>query len=171
MVNLLKTDLKRIFKDKLFLVVCLLGGAFELVTPLLYKLMFSGLEVEGDPLFASFISAKGLFFRAFSPGSNYGLIVPVLLSIILCKDFSFGTVRNKLISGKSRTSVFLSMFLSCTIVMCAIVLLHALLTLGVSLLFFHYQSGGFTGGDFLSLLSSYSYTYSSQRWFPSSACL
>ena len=34
----------------------------------------------------------------------------------MSKDFSYGTIRNKIISGSSRTNVFLSLFISCSIV-------------------------------------------------------
>lgn len=155
MLNLVKTDLKRIFKDKLFLVACILGVAFALFTPLLYRLLFGSLiELEGTLSEELNLYAKTLFFTAFSPSNNLGLVVPVLLAIALCKDFSFGTVRNKIISGKSRASIFLSMFFSCTVVLCLILFLHAALTLAISLLFFEYQPTPFEIKDFGYLIAS-----------------
>ena len=41
MIDLLKTDFKRVLKDKLFIVVCIIGGVFAVITPILYKLIFS----------------------------------------------------------------------------------------------------------------------------------
>ena len=57
MFNLLKMDLKRLFKDKLFLVLCILAGVFALITPLLYKGLFA--LMEGEDLLGMF-SAKDL---------------------------------------------------------------------------------------------------------------
>ena len=37
MRDLLKADLKRAWKDKLFLILCILAGVFAVSTPLLYK--------------------------------------------------------------------------------------------------------------------------------------
>ena len=37
MRKLLKTDLLRVFKDKLFLISCIIAGAFAFISPLLYK--------------------------------------------------------------------------------------------------------------------------------------
>lgn len=145
MLNLLKADIKRAFKDKLFLICAIIGGALAIFTPLLYKVLFSGLGM--DELLGSIASAKSLFFTAFSPSNNFGLIAPILVTIILCKDFSYGTIRNKIISGKSRVSIFLSMFLTSTIVMSALMLAHALITLLVSLLFFDYQAEPFKASD------------------------
>lgn len=157
MRELLKTDLRRIVKDKLFLVVCILGAVFAVFTPLLYKGLSLVVDLEGD-LLGLFASTKSIFFTSFSPSGNYGMILPILLVIVLCKDFSYGTVRNKIICGKSRTKIFLSMLLSGMIVMCGAMLAQALLTLGVSLCFFPYQTEAFTvetlGYALLSVLFS-----------------
>lgn len=157
MTALIRSDYKRFFKDKLFLVVCILAIVFAITTPLLYAALLS-LGGEIDPmteeLLSSYISAKGQFFGAFSFGNNLGLIAPLLIGIILYKDFSFGTMRNKIISGHSRASIFLSLFLVCTTTLFGIVLAHALLTLGISLPFFGYQSTPFDMADFWYLLES-----------------
>ena len=153
MRELLKTDLKRILKDKLFLVACILGVIFAVSSPLLSEALIVGLNIE-EELGASFASAKTMFFSSFSISGNFGLILPILISIVLCKDFSHGTIRNKIICGKTRTSIFFSMFISGTIIICGLMLAHALLTLVVSLLFFPYQAEAFTINSFGYLLVS-----------------
>ena len=153
MFDLLKTDLKRVLKDKLFLVLCIVAAVFALSGPLLYK----GLDVlmGNDALMVMGIfTAKDLFFRSFLPGDNLGLVAPVLVAIVLCKDFSHGTVRNKVICGKSRTQIFLAMLLTCVIVMCAVMLISGLITLLFALMFFEYQQEAFTWKDFGYLLLS-----------------
>ncbi|MBR2612945.1 MAG: hypothetical protein IKC72_07735 [Clostridia bacterium] len=152
MRNLYITDLKRILKDKLFLIAAILAGVFALINPLLNKILFSALELED--FLDGMMNAKSMFFGAFLPGDNLGLVMPILISIIVCKDFSHGTVRNKIISGKSRGVIFLSHFLSSASVMCVLMLAHALLTLAFSLCFFPYQSEKFTMSDFGYLLLS-----------------
>lgn len=129
MLNLLKVDLKRIIKDKLFLVACIIGIAFSVFTPLLYRILFSEMMASDDMgLFASLFSTKGIFFNSFSLTNNFGLIVPIFLMIIIFKDFNQGTIRNKIITGKSRVEVFLSMFLSIAIVIVGVVLAHAIIS-------------------------------------------
>ncbi len=152
MRNLYVTDIKRILKDKLFLVTCILAGVFSAVNPLLYKLLFVALGIEDAG--GMMINSKSLFFTAFAPGDNLGLIMPILIAIIVCKDFSQGTVRNKIISGKSRASIFLSHFLTASTVISFIILAHALLTLGISLCFFPYHNDPFTAADFGYLMTS-----------------
>ena len=157
MNRLIKSDFKKFFKDKLFLVVCILAVVFAVITPLLYVVIFK-LAGEMDPmaeeLLGSYVTAKGQFFGAFSFGNNLGLIAPLLVGIILFKDFSFGTVRNKIISGHSRASIFLSIFVVCLTTLFGIILAHALLSLGISLPFFDYQSTPFKMADFWYFLES-----------------
>ena len=152
MFKLLKTDFKRILCDKLFLVLCIIGGAFAVFTPLLYKILFSAIGAE-ELLFMT-VNAKSLFFTAFSPSDNFGLILPILLAIILCKDFSHGTVRNKLICGYSRKTVFLSMYIACATTICVLILCYALINLFVALMFLEYQATAFTIADFGYLMLS-----------------
>ena len=135
MVDLLKADLKRALKDKLLIVLLIISGVFAVTTPLLYKGMYMLLDIEGMVELEAFglaMSAKSMFFSSFSLGNNFGLILPILVAIILCKDFGQGTLRNKVICGKSRTSIYFSLLLTCGIIMWGMILAHALITLLVS---------------------------------------
>ena len=157
MTRLIKSDFKRFFRDKLFLVVCILAFVFAIITPLLYVLMFgtmSDIDQVTEELLKGYVTAKGQFFGSFSFGNNLGLIAPLLIGIILFKEFRFGTVRNKIISGHSRISIFLSIFTVCSVTLFGIVLAHALLTLAISLPLFDYQSTPFVLAAFWYLLES-----------------
>lgn len=156
MTRLIKTDYKRFFKDKLFLVICILAAAFAVVTPLLYLLLFSFAEMDAmtQEMLSGYVSAKGQFFGGFSFGNNLGLVAPLLIGIVLFKDFNNGTIRNKIISGHSRKSIFFSIFIVAATTLFGIVLAHSLLTLGISLPFFDYQSTPFALADFWYLLES-----------------
>ena len=158
MTGLLKADFRRVFRDKLLLIMGILAVAFALITPLLYSVLFSGNEAMNDPMveemLSGYISAKAQFFGSFSLGNNLGLIAPVLLAIVLRKDFSFGTIRNKIIAGKSRSAIYMSLFTTCSVVIIAVMLLHAFITLGLSLVFFDYQATPFTLSDFWYFLES-----------------
>ncbi len=156
MTSLLRADFRRVLKDKLLIVMGILAVVFALITPLMYALMFSGMDgFEKDELVRMFaVSGKTQFFASFSIGNNFGLIAPVLLAIVLCKDFSFGTIRNKIIAGKSRTQIFLSLFVTCSVVFVVMMLLHAFIALGVTSLLFGYQDDPFTSADFWYFLES-----------------
>lgn len=154
MLKLYKNDLRRIYKDVLFKVACIVGLAFGIITPLLNL----GLQAMMTGLFGDFgedfVTAKSVFFSSMTPGGDFGFILPILLVIVLCKDFGQGTVRNKLISGKSRSSVFLSFFLTAATYLCGFMLSVGVLSLGISLIFFDYQATSFTASDFGYLIIS-----------------
>ena len=162
MLNLLRVDFRRALKDKLFTAVCIIAVIFAIVTPLLYVLIFSGLSGEtgdmGDMLAQMGIglTAKQQFFTSFSLSNNLGLVLPVLLGIIMWKDFSHGTIRNKIISGNTRPSIFLSMFIVSFTLFFGVMLFGATISLLVSLPFFPFDTDPFTISDlgyfFTSLL-------------------
>ena len=110
MRNLYTADLKRILKSKLFMATCILAGVFALINPLLNKLLFEALDL--GELLGSMVTAKSMTFTSFLPGDNLGLVMPILIAISVCQDFSQGTVRNKIICGKSRTAIYLSHLLA-----------------------------------------------------------
>lgn len=147
MRELIQADLKRVLKDKLLLVLAILAVVFALITPLTFALVFSVIDVSEEPMLSALVSAKGMFFQSFSMTNNMGFIAPVLLAIVLYKDFSYGTVRNKIISGKSRSQIFLSTFIVCSLVLVCLIMLSAFITLGVGLIFFDYQEGAFAAAD------------------------
>ena len=138
MRELIQADLKRVIKDKLLLVLAILAVVFALITPLTFALVFSVIDVSEEPMLSELVSAKGMFFQSFSMTNNMGFIAPILLAIVLYKDFSYGTVRNKIISGKSRSQIFLSTFIVCSLVLVCLIMLSAFITLGVSLIFFRF---------------------------------
>ena len=155
MLNLLKTDLKRIFKDKLFLIVCLIGVGLSIFTTGLFAGM-EGLieETLENEIFVFSFDSKSLTFNAFSPLNDFGLILPIFIAIIIYKDFSYGTIRNKIISGNSRMNIYLSILLSTIITISICILGYSLLTFGFSSIFFDYSQVISFGEDFLYFISS-----------------
>lgn len=151
MKDLISVDFKRVLRDKLFLVVCIISGAMALFTPLLNFLIFKAISaVEAGEILSitdNTLTARSLFFSSFAPASNVGLILPLFLGIILCKDFSQGTVRGKIVCGKSRRAIFLSTFTVCFTVMTVVIFAHALLTLLVSVCLFPFQRTPFAASD------------------------
>lgn len=128
MTRLLKADFKRFFKDKLFLVSCIIALVFSFITPLLYKLIFSSLlQFEMEEL-GMILNLNTLFFQSFSLSNNAGMIVPILIVIIIFKDFSFGTIRNKIIAGHNRTNIFLSLFIVSSTIISIIMFSSAIVT-------------------------------------------
>ena len=158
MVNLIKTDFKRIFKDKLFLILCIVGAGLAVFSALLYwGLDYLISETTEDLGLGSMISAKSLCFASFSPMSDFGLIMPIFMGIIISKEFSHGTIRNKIISGCSRTKTYFSLFITSTITICVLMVAYCLLLLGLCSLFLDYSSEPFTTNELFYLFESFTF--------------
>lgn len=151
MGNLIKLDLTKILKDKLFIIMAILALAASLVNPLLYKLIELIAEEQ-------IISAKALAFLSFAPTGGSGLVICVFLPIILNKEYSNGVLRNKIIYGKSRPQIYFSLLLSSFIIAFGILLVASIISFAFSLALFKYDALGETnaakdiGAYFLSIL-------------------
>lgn len=158
MLNLLKTDLKRILKDKLTLIGLIIVCGLSVMTVLLYLLMkelfiVSGNEVETVNLI---YNAKTLFLSSFSSSSNAGIMIPIFVAVVVIKDFRYGTIRNKIITGKSRLSIYLSNYISGLILGLSLYLISALVNLLLGTLLLGYGNP-FNGEEFLDILVSFGY--------------
>ena len=51
--------------------------------------------------------------QAFSALPASGLILAVVCGLFLGSEFSYGTIRNKLVAGHTRTAIYLSALLTC----------------------------------------------------------
>lgn len=156
MSNLIKLDLLKIVKDKLFIIMCAVALGTSLFTPIAYKiieLIIRGTEAEG--MVAA--SARELAFAVFSPTGAPGLILIIFMPIILHKEYSNGVIRNKIIYGKSRESIYFSLFISAFIIMFGVMLVIASISFVFSLVFFNYVPEGTTvsiGNDIASIFMS-----------------
>ena len=143
MKQLIKADLYRVLKSKLTLVTFILVTAFPVLITLLYLgLQFiSSLEADlAGEVVSELISANMLMSSAYSLTNNVGLILPAFAGIFVCMDISHGTLRNKVIVGKSRTSIYLSHLVVSILYNVAAITLYAAITSGLALLFFKYRT-------------------------------
>lgn len=111
MLNVLNADLRRYSRTKLiyigFLVISLLN---ILSTLLIYQLADSDFLVDiGMGGYYSFIDA-------LTPSNNGGLVIGIIICALVAQEFSYGTIRNKVIVGHRRIDIFISLLLSSVIV-------------------------------------------------------
>lgn len=152
MRNLLGSDLTRFRKDKLFIWILLLAVIFAILIPLTQWLPLRNMDAA--EMSAAGFGLKNIFFYVIDINGYLCSIVPILIAVILFKDFSQGTIRNKLIAGTSRTSVFFSTYLTALIWLVCITMLHVFIALGLGLLLAPAQKFTFVWKDFGYLLGS-----------------
>ena len=141
MKQLLKADLYRMRKSRLSRIALILACAF----PVLVVLLYAGLQALGD--LGSDLAETGLFNAnsiigsVYSLTNNIGLVVPAFAGILACSDYSNGTLRNKVIAGNRRSSIYLSHLVVSILFSVGIITIYALVSTGLSLLFFPFSKG------------------------------
>ncbi len=137
MRNLLAADFFRQRKDILLKVAIILIAVFACIGCGLYyvvSLMLDETELAAEP----FLNARYLYGSAFGISSDVGMIIPIFTGAIICKDFSMGTVRNKIIRGYARDSIFFSHLFSGMVFGCILFALYAAALLGLGTLVLGY---------------------------------
>ena len=139
MGKLLQADLYRIFKSKLFLALALIAFLFPVFTVLLYLLIFKVFATVDIPGIAAVtMSGREMISECFVLHSNFGFILPIFTTIFICMDISNGTMRNKIIAGRSRASIYFSHLISASIINVSGILIYVIIFMAFSSLFFPY---------------------------------
>ncbi len=137
MGKLLKADFFRIIRSKLFMIVCILTGAFPFLTAGLYYLVIKIMKMPGmntSGMQVNLLTGRAVVSDSFLLSSNMGLLLPIFITIFICADVSNGTLRNKIIAGRSRTSIYFSHLISSSVISAVLILLEVLLFFGISCL-------------------------------------
>lgn len=157
MTALLRADFLRVRRDIILPIALIALAAFALITPLFYLLLnampaedLAQLESMGISPSAS---GRSVFLSSLSLSNNFGMILPIFIAILVCRDFSSGTVRNKIIAGHKRIPIYTSHLVTALTLMVALFLLYALLTLAVGSLIYGYGAA-FDAGEIIFLLKA-----------------
>lgn len=133
MSDLLKADFYRAIRDIILIIALILLVVFALSTPLLYTFIdliaadeMSELEQMG---FSFVANGKTIFLSSLSLTNNFGIILPVFIAIIVCRDFSSSTVRNKIIAGHKRVPIYASHLVTAVSLGVILFVIYALLNL------------------------------------------
>ena len=131
MGKLIKANIFRVLKSKLFFISLIIAVALPLMTVASFKMILSMTdalkEIEGAML-AGTLSGRGILASNYNLSNNIGLIVPIFAGVFVILDFSSGSLRNKIIAGQKRNSVYLSHFITSALYAVLIVSLNMAFT-------------------------------------------
>ncbi len=99
MFNILKASLFKLFRDRTFHITAIIG------------VVLAGLMAVIGALTKS-LTGESTFLTSFSLSNGFGLTIPINLIIFTVGEFSFGTVRNKIIAGFSKGKIYAGLFLT-----------------------------------------------------------
>lgn len=105
MNNLLSANFMRVRKEKVFWISFLFMLASGILFPTIIKIdeMRTGMINNIDSAFGQCAML-------------IGIIIAVFCSFFVGQEYSDGTIRNKIISGKKRTDIYLANFITCAVV-------------------------------------------------------
>lgn len=127
MFNLYRADLQRFLKSKIVYTMLILVIVFPLFMGGMYKLISEIAIYEEMPIYGALIDPFGAFMTAFNPVDNFGLIMLILLLIAVLADFNHGTIRNKLVIGYRRETIFIAQTLFILTIVTILVTIYPLL--------------------------------------------
>ena len=120
MKKLLKTDFYLLIKNFLFKLLIVLGivfSAFTIMQGLMFSKVGDGKEtVGGGPngqtppggmMFDT--TGKSIFTSSFSLSIGFAMIIAVVLALLVAQQFVNGSVRNKIIAGNKKSTVYYSL--------------------------------------------------------------
>ncbi len=105
MRNLLSTGFSRLWRDKVFW-ICALG-----MLALSTIAMLSGAQQAVAMINEGFVRTLDDYYFSMVP--YIGLVCAVFTGLFIGTEYSEGTLRNKIIAGRTRTAVYLSNFILC----------------------------------------------------------
>lgn len=105
MSRLLSANIMRLWKEKVFWIVITIVFAIGAIIPLSIKMAEIRLGVYNgiDAVFGQF----AIFI---------GIVIAIFCSFFVGKEYSDGTIRNKIICGKKRTDIYMANFVTCILV-------------------------------------------------------
>lgn len=102
MKNLLSAEFLRIFKSKLF---WFLSAASFVFGAIIQVYVYLGVKISNDE--------PKIDMGLFAVGMVIGFVAAIFVSLFVGTEYSDGTIRNKIINGKSRTSIYFSKYIVC----------------------------------------------------------
>ncbi len=151
MKNIFKAFLFKLKKDLSFRIIGIIGLALAVLLPTILFLIDLGISQLNDDgkIIHMLCTGQSLLVSSWSPTQNFGLAIPITLITLTVLEFTNGTIRNKVISGYSKTKIYLGLYFTGLLYTLALISLYVLVCFGLGCAF-----GGFNPrGDLFSLSS------------------
>ena len=151
MKNIFRAFFFKIRKDISFRITAFIGLGFSILIPLILFLIDVGISAIGESngIEHMLCTGQGLLISSWSPTQNFGIALPINLITFTVLEFSNGTIRNKIISGYSKTKIYLGLYFTGVLYTLALISAYVLICFGLGCAF-----GGFNPKGETFLVSS-----------------
>ena len=142
MGNIIKASLFKLFRDRTFIVTAIIG------------VVLAGLTLLVSAL-AQMCNGQSFFLSAVTPGSNFGLTIPINLVVFTVGEFTYGTVRNKIIAGLSKTKIYFGLFVTGLVFTFILLTSYCIILVGIGSLIGGFNAEAIGGVKFVLLYLAY----------------
>lgn len=142
MLNIIKASLFKLFRDRTFHVTAIIGGVIALLT-------------LGINALTRTLNGNSLFLNALTPSNSFGLTIPINLIVFTVGEFTFGTIRNKIIAGLSKTKIYFGLFITGLVFTFILAGAYALILIGIGTIVGGFNLNAFGGIEFVLCYIAY----------------
>lgn len=142
MRNLISSEFYRLRKEKSLFIIFIVFTALSFLSSFgqtLLAVIFE--ELYGEQLV--YPNTREVFAASFDLSSNLGLFLLISSIVVCCREFQYGSIRNKIISGYKRSEIYFSKLIVLTCYALVLSVAYSLLTL-----LFYIFSLGYIGAEF-----------------------
>lgn len=118
MINIIRASIFKLLRDWTFRITMIVGLGLAALLLLVNGLL-------------DLLNGQSLFISCVAPTQNYGLTVPINLIVFTVSEFTFGTIRNKIIAGHPKFKVYIGLFLTGLIFTFSLMIMYATLMIGI----------------------------------------
>ena len=141
MGRLFKAFLFKLTRDLTFRITLIIGAGFALLIAGMLLLIDSMAAADGEAT-TKFLTGENMLALSLTPGQTYSLAIPINVAIFICLEFTQGSIRNKIITGNSKLSIYLSLFLSGLLFCFALMTTYVLICFGLGSIFGGFNPNG-----------------------------
>lgn len=142
MFNIIRASLFKLFKDWTFRITMIVGLGLAA--------LLIGIQAGIGQL-----NGQSMFLSSVSPSQNFGLTVPINLVVFTVSEFTFGTIRNKIIAGHSKYKVYTGLFLTGLVFTFSLMSVYFGVIVGLSSIIGGFNASVIGGGRFIGAYLGY----------------
>ncbi len=146
MANLLRAFFFKLRRDLTFRITLFIGLGLAVFMTVLFLLIDIGINVLAERSFGDyewlFCTGQNLMVMSLNPCNNFGLAIPINLITFIVLEFTSGTIRNKIITGNSKSKIYFSLFLTSIIFTLILIISYVGLCTGISSAIGHFNPNG-----------------------------
>ena len=138
MHKLINASLFKLFRDKTFFVTMIIGVVLGFA--------MIGLNYgvsEGS------INGARFFLSGSTVGNGFGITVPINLIVFTIGEFTYGTIRNKVIAGLSKTKIYIALLFTGFIFTIILMGMYTLITVGFGSIIGGFDASDIGGASFI----------------------